>query len=124
MAAFAATLAGASKFASSEMSEVQRRLAVRTRGFDPKVECAPQSSETKGLALDFWGGPLRHQMMAGCDLLLMPCRYEPCGLPQMYSQMPLGILDSPRESQESTHMLCSGTGRCPLYMPPEASSTL
>lgn len=35
-------------------------------GFDPKVE---------------------HQMMAACDLLLMPSRYEPCGLPQMYSQM-------------------------------------
>lgn len=34
-------------------------------GFDPKVE---------------------HQMMAGCDLLIMPSRYEPCGLPQMYSQ--------------------------------------
>lgn len=34
-------------------------------GFDPKVE---------------------HQMMAGCDLFLMPSRYEPCGLPQMYSQ--------------------------------------
>lgn len=35
-------------------------------GFDPKVE---------------------HQMMAGCDLLIMPSRYEPCGLPQMCSQM-------------------------------------
>lgn len=35
-------------------------------GFDPKVE---------------------HQMMAGCDLLLMPSRYEPCGLPQMCAQM-------------------------------------
>merc|ERR1719310_2469613 len=35
-------------------------------GFDPKVE---------------------HQMMAGCDLLLMPSRYEPCGLPQMISQL-------------------------------------
>eukprot|EP00930_Biecheleria_cincta_P055536 TRINITY_DN41853_c0_g1_i1.p1 TRINITY_DN41853_c0_g1~~TRINITY_DN41853_c0_g1_i1.p1 ORF type:complete len:781 (+),score=137.88 TRINITY_DN41853_c0_g1_i1:70-2412(+) len=35
-------------------------------GFDPKVE---------------------HLMMGGCDLLLMPSRYEPCGLPQMYSQV-------------------------------------
>lgn len=34
-------------------------------GFDPTVE---------------------HRMMAGCDLLLMPSQYEPCGLPQMYAQ--------------------------------------
>jgi len=34
-------------------------------GFDPKIE---------------------HQIMAGADLFLMPSRYEPCGLPQMYSQ--------------------------------------
>jgi len=35
-------------------------------GFDPKVE---------------------HQMMAACDLFLMPSRYEPCGLPQMCAQL-------------------------------------
>jgi len=34
-------------------------------GFDPRVE---------------------HRMMAGCDLFLMPSKYEPCGLPQMYAQ--------------------------------------
>lgn len=34
-------------------------------GFDPRVE---------------------HHMMAGCDFLLMPSQYEPCGLPQMYAQ--------------------------------------
>jgi len=34
-------------------------------GFDPAVE---------------------HAMMGGCDLFLMPSRYEPCGLPQMYAQ--------------------------------------
>ncbi|CAE8637345.1 unnamed protein product [Polarella glacialis] len=34
-------------------------------GFDPRVE---------------------HQMLAGCDFLLMPSQYEPCGLPQMYAQ--------------------------------------
>ena len=28
---------------------------------------------------------LAHLMIAGADILLMPSRYEPCGLPQMYS---------------------------------------
>merc|ERR1719379_558339 len=32
-------------------------------------------------------GKIEHQMMAGCDFFLMPSRYEPCGLPQMYSQL-------------------------------------
>merc|ERR1719171_312614 len=32
-------------------------------------------------------GRIEHQMMAGCDLLLMPSRYEPCGLPQTHSQL-------------------------------------
>merc|ERR1719468_1101566 len=57
-------------------------------GFDPKVE---------------------HQMMAGCDIFLMPSRYEPCGLPQMYSQqygtLPIvtatgGLVDSVRDYSE------------------------
>jgi len=29
--------------------------------------------------------PLSHRMQAGADILLMPSRYEPCGLTQMYS---------------------------------------
>lgn len=29
---------------------------------------------------------IEHRMMGGCDLLLMPSMYEPCGLPQMYAQ--------------------------------------
>jgi starch synthase len=29
---------------------------------------------------------LEHQLMAGADLLLMPCQYEPCGLTQMRAQ--------------------------------------
>lgn len=30
---------------------------------------------------------VEHQMISGCDFLLMPSRYEPCGLPQMHSQL-------------------------------------
>ena len=37
-----------------------------------------------GLALTF-DNALAHQIEAGADLFLMPSRYEPCGLNQMYS---------------------------------------
>jgi len=57
------------------------------RGFDPKVE---------------------RKMMAGCDFLLMPSRYEPCGIPQMvaltYGTTPIvhatgGLKDSVKDAQ-------------------------
>jgi starch synthase len=72
-------------------------------GFDPEVE---------------------HRMMAGCDLLLMPSQYEPCGLPQMYAQqygtLPVvhetgglkdsvnGLWDESRDRQRATGFLFSG----------------
>lgn len=42
-----------------------------------------------GRALGFVGFDenLEHQIIAGCDLLLMPSRYEPCGMQQMYAQL-------------------------------------
>merc|ERR1712032_952165 len=61
-------------------------------GFDPTVE---------------------HQMMAGCDLFLVPSRYEPCGLPQMcaqlYGTLPIvtatgGLVDSVRNFSEGLHV--------------------
>jgi len=61
-------------------------------GFDPKVE---------------------HKMMAGCDLLLMPSRYEPCGLPQMcaqhYGTIPVvhatgGLADSVKDISEGINV--------------------
>jgi len=59
---------GEPKWASA-MSEAEGRYRCRICGyvgFDPCVE---------------------RRMMAGCDLLLMPSQFEPCGLPQMYAQM-------------------------------------
>ena len=32
-----------------------------------------------------YNGPLAHQIQAGSDFLLMPSRYEPCGLDQLYA---------------------------------------
>mmetsp|Transcript_66966 Transcript_66966/g.160397 ORF Transcript_66966/g.160397 Transcript_66966/m.160397 type:complete len:1446 (+) Transcript_66966:129-4466(+) len=72
-------------------------------GFDPRVE---------------------HKMMAGCDFLLMPSQYEPCGLPQMYAQqygtLPIvhetgglkdsvkGLWDDVRDRPTATGFLFSG----------------
>jgi 1,4-alpha-glucan branching enzyme len=72
-------------------------------GFDPRVE---------------------HQMMAGCDFLLMPSQYEPCGLPQMYAQqygtLPIvhetgglkdsvvGLWDEARDRGKATGFLFAG----------------
>jgi starch synthase len=34
--------------------------------------------------VDFgYNNPLAHKIMAGCDMFLMPSRYEPCGITQM-----------------------------------------
>lgn len=58
-------------------------------GFDPKVE---------------------RYMMAGCDFLLMPSRYEPCGIPQMvaltYGTVPVvhatgGLKDSVKDARST-----------------------
>jgi starch synthase len=44
-------------------------------------ECYPGKM---GLRIGYDNG-LAHRIMAGCDMFLMPSRYEPCGLSQFYS---------------------------------------
>jgi starch synthase len=47
-------------------------------------EWASRYPEKIGLRLEF-DNALAHQIEAGCDIFLMPSRYEPCGLNQIYS---------------------------------------
>jgi starch synthase len=45
-------------------------------------------AENKGKVCGYVGftAEMEHKIIAGADILLMPSRYEPCGLPQMYAQ--------------------------------------
>lgn len=65
------------------------QLALMGKG-DPKYEDQLRSVEAshRGRVCAFVGFDpvVEHRMMAGCDVLLMPSQYEPCGLPQMYAQ--------------------------------------
>ncbi len=56
---------------------------------DPQLESALRSSAQRypanvGVRIDFDEG-LAHRVIAGADLFLMPSRYEPCGLTDLYS---------------------------------------
>ncbi|QDU54329.1 glycogen synthase GlgA [Aeoliella mucimassa] len=48
------------------------------------TELAARYPEQVGVRLEF-SNPLAHRLEAGGDFFLMPSRYEPCGLNQMYS---------------------------------------
>jgi len=45
-------------------------------------------AQNKGRVVGYVGftPEMEHKIMAGADILIMPSRYEPCGLPQMYAQ--------------------------------------
>ncbi len=55
-------------------ADVERRLQEAARAYPGRMS----------VALDF-DEPLSHRIIAGSDLFLMPSRFEPCGLAQMYA---------------------------------------
>ncbi|MCO5731860.1 glycogen synthase GlgA [Rhizobium sp. SSA_523] len=63
------------------------KLAVLGSG-DPGLVAALQSAAARhpgrvGIAVSY-NEPLSHLMQAGCDAILIPSRFEPCGLTQLY----------------------------------------
>ena len=58
-----------------------RRSMVR----DPSFRTSPGPSRTKSDYTSEYNDGLAHRIEAGSDIFLMPSRYEPCGLNQIYS---------------------------------------
>ncbi len=72
----------------SELMEMDIQLIVLGTGEPTYVEHFRTLSQKypKRVAFrDAFDEPLAHRIEAGADLLLMPSRYEPCGLSQLYS---------------------------------------
>jgi len=73
-----------------EMASLKMQMVILGTG-DEKYhqlfrQAAEQFPDRFSVHLTF-NNPLAHQIEAGSDLFLMPSRYEPCGLNQMYSFM-------------------------------------
>jgi starch synthase len=96
--------------------DMEHRLSEYCRPYQGKVALVTEQSES-------WA----HLIMAGADLFLMPSRYEPCGLTQMYSQRygtpPIahavgGLVDTVRDADSGP----GGTGF--LFDEPSAQALL
>lgn len=83
-------------------------------------------SNNKGRVAGYVGftPELEHKILAGADILLMPSRYEPCGLPQVppLAQANLPLLNNVVFCLKLTlASLCrctpKSTAQCPLYTP-------
>lgn len=83
---------------------------------EPLKKLARQWSGQMSLTLGYDEG-LSHRITAGCDIFLMPSRFEPCGLNQMYSlrygTIPVvhavgGLADTVRDPENVGHLKATG----------------
>ena len=70
------------------IAEQEAQMALVGEG-DPALEAAftqAQARHGDNLAANIgYDEPLAHRLQAGCDILLAPARFEPCGLTQLYA---------------------------------------
>jgi len=60
-------------------------LGTGKKEYEAQLTALAKAHPDKMAAIIDFKGPLAHKIEAGSDMFLMPSRYEPCGLNQMYS---------------------------------------
>ena len=118
----------------SQLAEQNIQLCVLGSG-SPQIEAsfrelAEQYPKTLGLKVGFDNG-LAHRIFAGTDMMLIPSRFEPCGLTQLYAMrygsIPVasavgGLCDTIDEVHLLENVYESGSGY--LFTPPSAQNLL
>jgi starch synthase len=70
------------------IAEQEAQIALVGEG-DPALEAAFTQAQVRygeSVAVNIgYDEPLAHRLQAGCDILLAPARFEPCGLTQLYA---------------------------------------
>lgn len=83
-------------------------LGTGDQGWQEKFQSLAAKSGNKMIVVDRFDERLAHQIYAGTDLILVPSKFEPCGLPQMiamrYGSLPIvrktgGLADSVLDKQ-------------------------
>lgn len=79
---------------------------------EQKTEAINTKFPRRGVGIVEFNGPLAHLMTAGCDFMLVPSRFEPCGLIQMhamqYGTVPVvastgGLVDTVKDGVTGFH---------------------
>ncbi|MBN1552342.1 glycogen synthase GlgA [bacterium] len=60
-------------------------LGIGDRQYEEELKAAAERYKTKLVFFNVFDEQLAHEIEAGSDMFLMPSRYEPCGLNQLYS---------------------------------------
>ncbi|OAY68341.1 Granule-bound starch synthase 1, chloroplastic/amyloplastic [Ananas comosus] len=89
------------------------RIGTGKKKFEKQLESIEETFPQKVRAVMKFNAPLAHQMMAGADIVVVPSRFEPCGLIQLqamqYGTPPAcastgGLVDTVKEGKTGFHM--------------------
>lgn len=88
-------------------------LGTGKKEFEAQTKAIEKALPGKAKGVVKFSAPLAHMMLAGCDFMIIPSRFEPCGLIQLhamqYGSVPIvastgGLVDTVKEGVTGFHM--------------------